>query len=57
MTPLFKQSVFGCAIRCSLFETGLEPPGYSHPSIYSFNRNTGEIVIATDFTALHGTAI
>jgi len=57
MTPLFKQSVFGCGKRCMLIETGVVPTGYQSPAIFSFDKYQPQAKISTSDTSLHGTSI
>jgi len=58
LQPFFKMSnLSGCALKCELYEDGITPPGYTSPTIKSFDATNGWIVIATDDITLHGTSM
>ena len=57
MEPLFSMSNIGCALRCYLYETGVEPLGYSSPAISSFNDKNGHVIISTDDVTLDASSI
>lgn len=47
----------GCARQCYLYETGVEPAGYSSPAIKSFNNKNGHVIISTSDIQLDATSI
>ena len=54
MTPVFLNSKAGCAVLCSLEETGVTDGGYESQSISDFNWASGAVTIATNDVSLHG---
>ena len=57
MTPQFRNSKAGCALLCTLDESGIADGGYESEAISDFNWSSGAVTIASDDVSLHGTSI